>query len=201
MTQSSASREFRGSTFRQQIELNAWTKKREEAVLEPDLPIIDPHHHLWDRRAIIAPSAEPPKHAFAQILHKVPLYLPDELTADLTIGHDVLTTVYMECGSMYRADGPEVLKPVGETEFVAAAAAKSIAHPGGKARICAGIVGHANLMLRRLTAAEFGGVAGIPGHAMSDAAKAPVARRDQRFEHRPRTVAERQIGMADDAGA
>ncbi len=118
-----------------------------EAILEPDLPIIDPHHHLWDRRAIIAPSAEPPRHAFAQILHKVPIYLPDELTADLTIGHDVLTTVYMECGSMYRADGPEALKPVGETEFVAAAAAKSIAHPGGKARICAGIVGHANLML------------------------------------------------------
>ena len=118
-----------------------------EAILEPDLPIIDPHHHLWDRRAIVAASAEPPKHAFAQILHKVPIYLADELTADLTVGHNVLTTVYMECGSMYRAGGPEALKPVGETEFVAAVAAKSIVHPGGKARICAGIVGHANLML------------------------------------------------------
>ena len=116
-----------------------------EVILEPGLPIIDPHHHLWDRRALI--SVEPPKHAFTQILHKVPLYLADELTVDLTSGHNVLTTVYMECGSMYRTDGPEALKPVGETEFVAAVAANSVRQPDGKARACAGIVSHANLML------------------------------------------------------
>ena len=116
-----------------------------EVILEPGLPIIDPHHHLWDRRALI--PVEPPKHAFAQILHKVPLYLADELTVDLTSGHNVLTTVYMECGSMYRTDGPEALKPVGETEFVAAVAANSVRQPDGKARACAGIVSHANLML------------------------------------------------------
>ena len=118
-----------------------------ETILEPGLPIIDPHHHLWDRRAIIAASTEPPKHAFAKILQKVPLYLADELALDLTSGHNVLTTVYMECGSMYRTDGPEALKPVGETESVAAVAAKSVAAPGGRARACAGIVSHANLML------------------------------------------------------
>ncbi|MBV9775672.1 MAG: hypothetical protein JO143_01345, partial [Acetobacteraceae bacterium] len=27
----------------------AWLARLTEDILEPDLPIIDPHHHLWDR--------------------------------------------------------------------------------------------------------------------------------------------------------
>ena len=43
--------EFRGNAYRHDLEeLNAWTKQRREPALEPDLPIIDPHHHLWDRK-------------------------------------------------------------------------------------------------------------------------------------------------------
>jgi len=122
-----------------------------EPILEPDLPIIDPHHHLWDRRET-APAGEPAKHGFSRMLQKVPLYLADDLAADVNSGHNVLTTVYMECGSMYRTDGPDALKPIGETEYVAQVAADSI-DAGGKARLCAGIVSHANLSLGDAAAA------------------------------------------------
>jgi hypothetical protein len=69
-----------------------------EEILEPALPICDPHHHLWD--------------------HPGRRYLLDELLADTGSGHNVTATVFVECLSMYRADGPEAMRPVGETEFV-----------------------------------------------------------------------------------
>ena len=73
-----------------------------------------------------------------------PRYLLDELLTDLGGGHDVRATVYVECGSMYRADGPAELQPVGETEFVNGVAAMSASGTYGDVRACAGIVGHAD---------------------------------------------------------
>jgi L-fuconolactonase len=105
----------------------AWLNQISEPVLEPDLPIIDPHHHLWD--------------------HPTSRYLLDEILADTGTGHKVLATVFVECASMYRADGPEAMRPVGETEFVNGVAAMSASGIYGKTKHCAGIVGHADLTL------------------------------------------------------
>jgi predicted TIM-barrel fold metal-dependent hydrolase len=77
-----------------------------EAILEPELPIVDPHHHLWDRRAVLAAAPEP-RHDFERLLRLSPRYLLDELLADTQAGHNVIATVFVECGAFYRADGPE----------------------------------------------------------------------------------------------
>ncbi len=98
-----------------------------EPILDPGLPIVDPHHHLWLR------GGQP--------------YLLDELLADLNTGHNVVATVFEECRSMYRADGPPEMRPVGETEFVAGIAAMSDSGNYGKTRVAAGIVGAADLTL------------------------------------------------------
>ena len=119
--------EFRGNTYRKLAELNAWTKQRQEPALEPDLPIVDPHHHQWDDE-------------------RGP-YLIRELAEDVGTGHNIVATVFIECGAMYRAGGPDEMKPVGEVEFVNGMAAMSASGRYGKARLCAGIVGHADLML------------------------------------------------------
>ncbi len=71
----------------------------------------------------------------------------DELLADTGGGHNIVATVFVECGSMYRADGPESLRPIGETEFVNGVAAQSASGGFGAMRACAGIVSHANLLL------------------------------------------------------
>lgn len=117
-----------------------------EAIIEPDLPIIDPHHHLWDRRAVVS-SLPPVKHGFEHVVRRSPRYLLDELAADMTSGHKVIGTVFVECGAMYRADGPAEMRPVGETEFVNGVAAMSASGIYGDIRACAGIVGHADLTL------------------------------------------------------
>jgi predicted TIM-barrel fold metal-dependent hydrolase len=96
-------------------------------VLDPDLPIIDTHHHLWHR----------PDHR----------YLMDEFLADVRTGHNVVATVFVECHAMYRADGPAEMRPVGETEFVAGVAAMSASGAYGPVRVAAGIVGFADLTL------------------------------------------------------
>lgn len=62
--------------------------------------------------------------------------MADELRADTGSGHNVVATVFVECMSGYRPDGPEELRPVGETEFVVAV------EPSG---FVAGIVGFADL--------------------------------------------------------
>src|SRR3989442_1742943 len=98
-----------------------------EDILEPDLPICDPHHHLWD--------------------HPGRRYLLDELLADTGSGHDVRATVFVECLSMYRAQGPASLRPVGETEFVNGIAAMSASGRYGPTRVAAGIVSFADLTL------------------------------------------------------
>jgi len=105
-----------------------WLDRRREAALEPDLPIVDPHHHLIDR-----PESG--------------RYLLPDLLADIDSGHNIIATVYLEWLSMYRAEGPVELRPVGEIEFANGVAAMSASGGYGKARVCAGIVGHADLAL------------------------------------------------------
>jgi predicted TIM-barrel fold metal-dependent hydrolase len=118
-----------------------------EQILEPDLPIVDPHHHLWDRPRGILRNLPPSDHGFMDIINEIPRYLLDELLADLNTGHNILATVYMECGAMYRADGPEALRCVGETEFANGVAAMTASGLYGDVRACAGIVGHVDLRL------------------------------------------------------
>ena len=112
-----------------------WLARTDEPVIEPDLPICDPHHHLWEFRGETVPASA----AVA------PRYLLDELLADLASGHNVVSTVFIECGAMFRAGGPEELRPVGETEFVAGIAAMSESGVYGQTRVAAGIVGTAEL--------------------------------------------------------
>ncbi|MEI8035875.1 MAG: amidohydrolase, partial [Betaproteobacteria bacterium] len=111
---------------------NDWHALTVEPVLEPELPICDPHHHFWDFR-----------------LPRIPYqrYLLDELSADVHGGHHVRSTVFIECRSMYRPDGPEELRPVGEVEFVQGLATASASGLYGPARAAAAIIGHANLNL------------------------------------------------------
>ena len=104
-----------------------WLAQVSEDIIEPDRPICDPHHHLWD--------------------HPNSRYLLDELIADTGSGHNVVSTVFVECASMYRADGAEALRPVGETEFVNGVAAMSASGGYGAMRACAGIVSYADLTL------------------------------------------------------
>jgi predicted TIM-barrel fold metal-dependent hydrolase len=115
-----------------------------EPVLEPALPIVDPHHHLWDRTGL-QPQAV--RHPFEHVLRLHPRYLFDDLMADLKRGHNVQATVFVECGAMYRAEGAPEMRPLGEVEFVNGAAAMSASGLYGEARACAAIVGHADLML------------------------------------------------------
>ncbi|MFI0815986.1 amidohydrolase family protein [Streptomyces sp. NPDC021098] len=100
------------------------TRTREE-VCDPELEIVDPHHHLWEQ--------------------PFPYQLTD-LVSDLSGGHRVGATVFVECGAGYRTGGPEVMRPVGETEAVAQQAAVLDA-AGSRTRIAAGIVGFADLTM------------------------------------------------------
>ncbi len=95
----------------------------EEAILEPDLPICDAHHHLW---------------------HHTGTYWLDELLADTGSGHRVVSTVFVDCVSHYRKDGPKEFRPVGETETMEAVAHESFSR---ETRACAAIVSHADVKL------------------------------------------------------
>jgi L-fuconolactonase len=103
-----------------------WLAKRQEDILEPDREIIDPHHHLWD---------------------KGQRYLLDEILADIGEGHNILATVHVQCRSMHAEGGDPDLAPVGETEFANGIAACAASGTYGSARVCAGIVGFADLFL------------------------------------------------------
>jgi L-fuconolactonase len=116
-----------------------------EAILEAELPIVDPHHHLWDRSMF--PPATGPEHPFTTAIKPAQRYLLDELLKDTGSGHNVIATVFLECGAFYKADGPAELKSLGETEFVNGVAAMSASGVYGPMRACAGIVGRAELIL------------------------------------------------------
>jgi predicted TIM-barrel fold metal-dependent hydrolase len=118
-----------------------------ETILEPDLPIIDPHHHLWDLRPML-PMLPEPRHRFIETLVPVAHYTFDQFNAEVAqSGHNVIATVFMECSAFYNGAYGEALKPVGEVEYVNGVAAQSASGLYGPARLCAGIVGHADLTL------------------------------------------------------
>ena len=104
-----------------------WLAQYTEDVIDAKRPIVDPHHHLWDRGG--------------------QRYLIEEISADIASGHNIIATVYVEARSMYRAKGPEEMRVVNEVAFANGAAAMSASGGYGPAQICAGIVGHANLLL------------------------------------------------------
>jgi predicted TIM-barrel fold metal-dependent hydrolase len=115
--------------YRNDADLKAWLAKRPtEAALEPDLPIIDPHHHFWDTP------------------HRGRYLLP-ELLADIGGGHHVIATVFLECQAMYRKHGPAEMAPIGEVEFVNGIAAMSASGNYGPCRVAEAIIGHADLTL------------------------------------------------------
>ncbi|HEU4378034.1 MAG TPA: amidohydrolase family protein [Hyphomicrobiaceae bacterium] len=105
----------------------AWLALHDEPVLEPERPIVDPHHHLWDR-----PESR---------------YLFLDLLDDLGTGHNLQATVFMECGAMYRRHGPEAERPVGEMEFAAGSAAMSDSGNYGDCAVNAAIIGSGDLRL------------------------------------------------------
>jgi len=109
-----------------------WLALTRERTLEPEIPICDPHHHFWDFQTQRIPYQR---------------YLLHELVDDINSGHNVRSTVFVEARAMYRADGPEEMRPVGEIEFVQGLAAASASGLYGPGRAAAAIVGHANLNL------------------------------------------------------
>jgi L-fuconolactonase len=116
-----------------------------EAILEPDLAIIDPHHHLWDWPEALFAGRPVPQHGFDIVIRRAVRYLLPQFLADLNTGHNIRATVFVQCGAMQRADGPDAFKPVGETEFVNGVAAMCASGTYGTVRACAGIVGHVDL--------------------------------------------------------
>ena len=106
-----------------------WVDQVVEEVVDPDQRIIDPHHHLWPVGGALP-------------------YGLEELHGDTGDGHNVVSTVFVECSAGYRQDGPDHLRSVGETEFVSASAEASAAL-SGQAEI-KGIVSNADLRLPEL---------------------------------------------------
>src|SRR6185369_10546698 len=144
--------------FRAPLVDEAWLSRHTEPILEPDIPIIDPHHHLGFEGTNVQ-------------------YLVPDVLRDMASGHNVVASVFSDCRAHYRPDGPEHLRPVGETEFVAAEAEKHAkAHPHG-IKLCAGIIGVADLtlgdriqeVLEAHIEAGRGRFRGIRGHTHHDA--------------------------------
>ena len=98
---------------------------RDEPILDPDLPIIDSHHHLFD-----LPNNR---------------YMVDDFLADVNAGHRIVASIYCETQAFSRKSGPEWMRPVGEVEFANGVGAMTATGVYGPCQVCAGIVGHANL--------------------------------------------------------
>lgn len=114
----------------------SWYAQVTEEIIDPDRPIIDPHHHLWHERQWSGGSRS--------------AYLLDDLWNDTESGHNIQKTVFIECRANYHQTGPEHLRPVGETAFVAENALQSAdpaRNPNGDKAMIAGIISHANLTL------------------------------------------------------
>lgn len=124
------SKPYSGNIIRNTRAMGDWLAQApREPALEPGLPIIDAHHHLWDVKAAAN------------------RYLLDDLMADIHQGHNICATVYIEAHAMYRGTGPEHMKPVGEVEFANGIAAMAASGMYGKCRVAEAIVGHADLTL------------------------------------------------------
>jgi L-fuconolactonase len=105
----------------------AWLERRKEDILDPDLPIVDAHHHIWD-----APNWR---------------YMFEDFLQDIRSGHNIRSTVFVQCYSMYRKFGPRELRSLGETEFANGVAAMAASGVYGETRVCDGIVGMVDLTL------------------------------------------------------
>ena len=103
----------------------AWLEQYREDILEPGLPVVDPHHHLWNRGGG---------------------YFLDELLGDTNSGHKIVATIFIQCGYSYRASGPDAMRPVGETEFVAGIVREAESR-NLPTRPCAAIISAADLAL------------------------------------------------------
>lgn len=103
----------------------AWLETTHEEAIQPDLPIVDAHHHLWTRE------------------HNK--YLLPEFLRDINTGHNIIGSVFIECNTAYRQTGPDDLRVLGETEFAASVADMSTSVGPGGPRVNAGIVGCADL--------------------------------------------------------
>jgi predicted TIM-barrel fold metal-dependent hydrolase len=139
-----------------------WLALHSEETIDPGRPIVDAHHHLWEREGN--------------------RYMIGDIMTDIGSGHNVVATVYVDCKSMYRTDGPQSLRPVGEVEFAANVAAQSAGGSFGSARICAGIVGHADLTL------------GVGVQAVLDAEIAAGRGRFRGIRHQSASDAEEDVG-------
>jgi predicted TIM-barrel fold metal-dependent hydrolase len=109
------------------IEKDAWLKLTKENAIDPELPICDAHHHLWSQSGDI--------------------YMINKYSADISGGHKILKTVYVDCDMMYRKEGPEELRPVGETEYVKELAENYASTHHSGTEIAAGMVAYADLKL------------------------------------------------------
>lgn len=113
-----------------------WLELKTEEALEPELPICDPHHHLWEMRdGAVQPH-----------------YTLDELLEDMSGGHNIVSTVFIECGAEFKQDGPEAFRCVGETEFVTAIAERSAIGDYGPTKVAAGIIGTVDVRIGDETA-------------------------------------------------
>lgn len=108
-----------------------WLSLTTEETLEPELVICDPHHHLWENR-------------FERSANR---YLLNDILEDINVGHNIVSTVFIECGAMWKADGPEAMRVIGETEFVNGIAAMSASGMYGDCKVAAGIICTADLTL------------------------------------------------------
>ncbi len=104
-----------------------WLALHEEPIIEPDLPIIDAHHHLWERSE--------------------GRYLFLDYLEDIRTGHNIQATLFMECGTMYRKDGAPEMRCVGEVEFAAGNAAMGASGAFGTCRVNQAIIGFGDLLL------------------------------------------------------
>jgi len=114
-------------------EMKAWHNQVIESIIDPDRKIIDAHHHLWDH-----PGESP--------------YMLEDLWSDTSSGHNIIKTVFLECGSHYRKDRPDHLKPVGETDFVRQIAEQTARSTSRGHPEIAGIISYADLRLGSLLA-------------------------------------------------
>ena len=122
-------------------QLEEWLKLTKEEPIDPGLPICDPHHHLWDY------PVELPENRVRESARHWRHYLLKELLDDILKGHNIRQTVFIECGAMYKKDGPPELRCIGETEFVQGIAAQSASGLYGDTAVAGGIIGFADLTL------------------------------------------------------
>ena len=113
--------------------LNSWLAQVEEEIVDPLRPIIDAHHHLWRTKGIVGKSRDD--------------YELTDFWSDTASGHNIIGTVFIECGTCYFSDGPKAIRPVGETEYVAKLAEISLQEKSKGMPPIRGIVSHADLRL------------------------------------------------------